>query len=206
MANHFGMRVQAGEAPSEKYPDFLLRSGGVFRRSFQWVNPSGKTRHGSRYFTEQPCSVCGGLHLVDATNLKKQKKFACSEVCRLAVKSIPEGSRRKKRGPIGDSHVMVRASNHPSATVTGMVPEHRLVVEELLGRLLDPSELIHHINCIKSDNHPENLVLCNGIAEHNIAHASLNKCVAELLSCGVLWFDRDSMSYKVLPLVNGGAA
>lgn len=81
-----------------------------------------------------------------------------------------------------------------------MVPEHRIVMESILGRQLEPFELVHHINCIKSDNAPKNLVVCKSITEHNLAHASLTKCVSELLNLGVLEFDRDSMSYIVRAL------
>lgn len=47
--------------------------------------------------------------------------------------------------------------------------EHRLVVEESIGRRLDKREVVHHINGDKTDNHIENLEIMS-ISEHAKFH------------------------------------
>ena len=52
--------------------------------------------------------------------------------------------------------------------------EHRLVAEQMLGRKLGRYEYVHHINCNKKDNRPENLRVLSP-AEHASLHAKLKR-------------------------------
>jgi len=81
-------------------------------------------------------------------------------------------SRAKERGPkhpgwkggkYKDSrsgYMMVYYPGHPAyERKNSYIPEHRLVMEKILNRYLNPNEEVHHINGIKDDNRPENLKL-----------------------------------------------
>ena len=82
-------------------------------------------------------------------------------------------------GKYVDDHGYVRVymPSHPHSH-QGYVLEHRLVVEMHLGRILEPHEVIHHINEIKTDNRIGNLYLCSS-EEHVRIHNRKNTYTME---------------------------
>lgn len=66
------------------------------------------------------------------------------------------------------NYVFLYKPSHPRSH-RGVVAEHRLVVEESIGRHLNSSEIIHHINGNKLDNRIENLMITNR-SEHARIH------------------------------------
>lgn len=69
-----------------------------------------------------------------------------------------------------DGYRKVLAPEHPRADRDGFVMEHILVAEKALGSFLPPGAVIHHVNEIKDDNRPENLVICEGRRYHKWIH------------------------------------
>jgi len=71
------------------------------------------------------------------------------------------GGRRKDHF----GYIYICSPDHPHKNKRGEVAEHRLVMERILGRYLEPEEVVHHINGIRDENYPENLELTD-IHEH----------------------------------------
>ena len=100
------------------------------------------------------------------------------------------GFRMRRRGPKdGNEHpgwrggkiidksgyVLVYAPDHQNASSGGYVREHRLVMEQKIGRVIEKHEVVHHIDNQRSNNHPDNLELFSSNAEH-LAETLKGKC------------------------------
>lgn len=76
-----------------------------------------------------------------------------------------KGGRKKNKA----GHILVLRKGHPMADPSGYVLEHRLIMAEYLGRLLNDDEVVHHINEVKDDNRIENLTIMTR-GEHTTLH------------------------------------
>ena len=59
--------------------------------------------------------------------------------------------------------------DHPNSTDKNYVLEHRVIMENEIGRILDTFEIVHHVNGDKKDNRIENLQVMSR-AEHARMH------------------------------------
>lgn len=85
------------------------------------------------------------------------------------------GNWRGGRKHQGNGYVLIYKPNHPHSDCWKCVLGHRLVMEEHLGRFLNPEEVVHHKNNKSSDNNIKNLVLFKNQAEHARYHALGNR-------------------------------
>ena len=142
-----------------------------------WYTWGDEEQYLQRAYTYQ-CEECGkDFHR--RQKLEKPARF-CSKSCsgkwqyKAGVQNVTasanlspnwKGGIRKR----GHRKVMVYAPDHPHSS-DGYVWIHRLALEEVLGRPLEPDELVHHIDGDPTNNHPDNLQIVT-ISEHALIHS-----------------------------------
>lgn len=70
-----------------------------------------------------------------------------------------------------NGYILIKVGvGHHLADVRGYAYEHRIVAEKKLGRRLEPGEIVHHVDTIKTNNAPSNLEVIVDIASHRAEH------------------------------------
>lgn len=78
----------------------------------------------------------------------------------------PKWKGRKQEG----EYFLIYRPDHPYARKDGYILEHRVILENKLGRLLLPVEISHHKDNNKQNNDPDNLELKSTVGEHTTEH------------------------------------
>ena len=128
-----------------------------------------KWRRGHPRIIKYPCEYCGKKTETLLIYFNRSKHHFCSEICArkwYSRENSPLWKGGKQRKPSG--YIIISAPQHPEAC-KGMVYEHRLIVEKMIGRRLLSGEEVHHKNKVRWDNRPENLELMDG-KEHQSLH------------------------------------
>jgi hypothetical protein len=123
----------------------------------RWMKEFGITRRQRVAPIEEIRSLAGDGF--SAVEIGEKLGFTADYICKLGRKEnifIPD---KFHPGYIltHNGYLKIRKPDHPFADMKGYVGVHRLVLETKLGRFLEPHEITHHINGIKTDNRPENL-------------------------------------------------
>ena len=143
--------------PPEEYKD----------RPFARGRDIGKIQRDTSLYILLPCAGCGKERWVRFIKGKPE-----TTVCRHCVGYNSRWKGGRVQFPNGYIQIKLYPDNYyfPMAKSGGYVFEHRLVMAQSLGRLLQPWEAVHHKNGNKSDNRIENLELTttkNHISDHN---------------------------------------
>jgi hypothetical protein len=92
------------------------------------------------------------------------------------IRFIPGHQKRKPEGNKfinREGYVLVKQTGHPRSDNSGYVFEHVLVMEKVLGRPILSTEAIHHIDEVRHNNDPGNLMLFAKRGMHSGFHRDL---------------------------------
>lgn len=145
----------------------------VYSNSSQVGRFCSRTCHNAfqrRSGVELVCPVCDKrFHLGQASAAGRGENPSCSRECDTARRTKNGVGRFHNGRPVirwSTGYLFLWEPSHPSAMRNGWLAEHRWVMEQHLGRPLQATEHVHHINGIKDDNRLENLAVL-GHSEHS---------------------------------------
>lgn len=120
------------------------------------------------YLKNNPHSMLGRKHS-KATKLKISESQKGRKAWNKGVYGSMNSNWKCGKIKTCEGYMCILAHNHPNANCNGYILEHRLIMENHIGRYLKREEIVHHINENKSNNRIENLILLTK-EEHNKLH------------------------------------
>ena len=117
---------------------------------------------------EKKCLHCGEVFARyrrkdGGRELYSERRF-CSAECRLSHR------RNNSKVPVGTVSVYRDGYKMIKVAQDRWMPEHRHVMEQVLGRPLLKEELVHHRYGDPQDNDPDHLMVTSGFSEHQKIH------------------------------------
>lgn len=148
----------------------LMRAGCTFSKKHpHWNSRCNQNRDLLLTMDAEGASLEEMARAVGSCGLSVKKFLRRNGVVRNFPRTLPGKRNPKWRGGRvvkNDGYVFVYSPDHPYRNRNKYVREHRLVMEKMLGRYLDPSEVVHHRDGNRQNNSPENLQLFSENKEH----------------------------------------
>lgn len=157
---------------------------GVYIRSQETKDKISLTKLGKKLSVKHKTSISKGMKEKYLTDWKDKRKG--------------KGNPNYKGGRVKDGwgYIQIKMPEHPFANSRGYIKEHRLVMEEKLGRYLTPDEIPHHIDFDKVNNDIDNLFLTD--RKHNsYLNKSIHRLMKELIKKEIIVFDREKGEYHL---------
>lgn len=125
----------------------------------KWYSKNMSGKNGSRYGTgRKPETIAN----VEKYMKDKNKKGGRSNY-------------RKTKNSLG--YTLIYMPEHPYSTKLGYISEHRLIMENAIGRYLKKNEIVHHIDGDVTNNNLENLMYFQDNGEHIRWHRTVKKMI-----------------------------
>lgn len=152
-------------APFEAYPSAIKRGRGRYCSrlcaNFRDTGiPDTKT-------VVRRCETCGNEFHISSSRIKRGDGRFCSRSCHASSRTDAKNP-FFKGGRVVDGNGYIRTLIAPNIYEF----EHRLVAERMLGRPLQPDEIVHHCDQNTQNNDPSNLKVMTR-AEHSRLHARI---------------------------------
>ena len=140
---------------------------GIYKRPLGYI-PKSAFKKGHKTWNKglRIQTNTGKTHFKKGSHLSEATKNKMS----ISRKGLHKGSKHpnfKGKTKTTKGYVLIYMPEHPFAFHgKRYIQEHRFIVEKIIGHYLKPSNRIHHINGIKDDNRPENLIAFKNESAH----------------------------------------
>lgn len=180
------------EWPRNNYRRDQSKSDGLYSSCIYCCRDHRKTKPfvpGNRQTSF--CEICGNPFIPSKYQLRHGHGMFCSNACKNIGKSGKRSVKWKETTQHAQGYILIHTSDD-----TPMKREHIVIAEKMIGREITKEERVHHINCIKHDNEPDNLYVCSP-SSHMKAHFSINDLIKPLIDAGIIYFDRELGIYRL---------